>query len=361
MAIRFDKEVSTLIAKPATKDGIPLYTRVDGKMDIDGNHDMAASAEYASRSKETYTSPDNIKRIFITKRGVKVHLHCPVPGAKSSNSLKREYNYSPEVIELITKKEELYFNGIRYGYEQVQASGDKNLEFNGYGLGALYRPHVYQNVEEIYVDWFPLTNCSLDRSRDFSFFYGSTGGDLKKSLLYMFKESCGQGINSIADRYPRLQTIGFIENLEEAYNIFDSDKKCNNFDRWKDYALGENLDKHGIPYCICETRNNKEWIKEWSVKEGIYVFDRTILKPYAERVKLSYVTADKLGKDVAAENAKTDLERRFDSLYDKEGPEFMKALIESMLICREISVDTIKGFSEAGKAKYLQFAAIAGA
>lgn len=358
MATRFDKEVSTLIAKPATKDGIPLYTRVDGKMDVEGNHDISVSNEYANRSKETYTSPDNIKRIFITKNGVHVHLHCPVPGTRQGSSLKRDYEYSAELKEIISKKEELYFNGIRYGYEQVQATGDKNLELNGYGLGALYRPHVYQNVEEIYVDWLPLTNCSLDRSRDFSYFYGATGGDLKKSLLYMFKESCGQGITSIADRYPRLQTIGFIENLEEMYSMCDNGKSSDTFERWKDYAVGSLLDDHGISYSICETRNNKDWIKEWSVKEGIYVFDRNILKPYADKIKMKYANAAKAESERKVESAKHPIEARLDALLNKEGQDFVIALLASMLINREISSETIKGFSEQGKSKYAVLANI---
>ena len=120
MPVRFDRIVTQCIAKPATRDGLPLYTRVDGMVDANGiPAKVSDTSEYAKQSRITCNSPDNFKRLFITADGCFVHLHAPVKGSSKYTSLKREYSYPSDIQEKIDIKKQLYTSGIKYG-GQVQ-------------------------------------------------------------------------------------------------------------------------------------------------------------------------------------------------------------------------------------------------
>ena len=91
MAINFNTVVRGAIAKPSTKDGIPLFSRVDGQMEGSNGAivGVAEGSEYAKLSKERCNSPDNLKRLFIMHDKVAYHLHQPVVGGGHGTSLKR--------------------------------------------------------------------------------------------------------------------------------------------------------------------------------------------------------------------------------------------------------------------------------
>lgn len=355
MAFRFDMMVSSMIAKPATKAGIPLYTRVDGGVDTNVAISPQASSEYAVSSKQTCNSPDNLKRIFITKNGVYVHLHRPIVGRDTF--LKREYHYFGENLhKALDLKMSLWDEGLKFASNQVQTTGDKNLEFVGFGLESLYKPHVYQNVEEVYFDGVVLSNFTLDRSRDFSFFLQSAGGNMEKALVMLFVECCGKGVSNIAERYPRLHTIGFIDKLDELYKRFDSGKDSSKFESWFNYALPEDV-KQGIKSdgsCIARVRTGKSWIANWSVKENIYVFDRDILKTYATIVKGKYENVAEEERKQAIDAEKAELERQLDELMERCGTAYVTSLIKVMFYNGEICEHQIKTeFSPNGQKKYL--------
>lgn len=356
MSVRFDALISSMIAKPATKDGIPLYTRVDGRVDCaNGAVAVQANSEYAISSKQVCNSPDNLKRLFITMNGVFVHLHKPVIGR--STSLKREHSYFGEPLhQALDKKMTLWNNGVKFGSHQVQHTGDRELEFVGFGLECLYRPHVYQNIEEIYFDGVVLSNFTTDRGRDFSFFLNSAGGNLEKAITMLFVECCGKGVSNIAERYPRLHTIGFINRLDEIFKRFDEGKESSNFESWFDYALPEDL-KQNIKSdggCIVKVRTGKSWVGNWSVKENIYVFDRDVLKPYAESVKAKYASVINEERKQAIEAEKAELERQLDELMERCGTTYVASLIKVMFYNGEICEHQIKTeFSPNGQKKYL--------
>lgn len=351
MAINFDKAVATMIAKPATRDGIPLFTRVDGLVDHNGGTErVPENSDYARKSRETCTSPDNLKRIFITYNGIYVHLHKPVFGSGKGFDLKREYLYTDkELKNIIGLKLEAFKRGAASASQQIQLSKDTALY--GFGLKALRSPFVYQNVEEIYFDWLPLSNYSGDKGSDFSTYLSRARGSLEKAIAMMFNESCGTGVSNVLDRYPRLHTIGYIPMLDGVYRQCDKEKVSNTFDSWMSYAVGsagDNMEK-----CILNIRKDKSWVMNWSVKEGIYVFDRDILRPYAEEVKVKF--GEKLRKENRdrEEASKCDMERTLDRLMESSGSNYVTTLIKVMLNAGEISRALVeRDFSESGKRKY---------
>lgn len=350
MALNFDRTVANLIAKPATKDGIPLFTRVDGLVDHNGGTErVPENSEYANKSKSICTSPDNLKRIFITCKGIYVHLHKPVLGSGKGFDLKREYNYSDELNKVIALKTEAYKRGARVANQQSKVF--KGTEMYGFGLRALRAPFVYQNVEEIYFDWLPLSNYSGDKGADFSTYLDKAGGSVDIAIALMFRAECGVGVTNVMDRYPRLHTIAYIPMLEGLYRQCDTGKKSNTFNTWLAYAVGGNLvnvDKH-----IVHMRTDNSWMTNWSIKDGIYTFDRDILKPYAEDVKARFNEIQRREMLEKEEASKCEKERTLDKIMKDGGMIVLRATIKAMINRNEISRDIVeRDFSEGGKKKY---------
>lgn len=350
MALNFDKTVANLIAKPATKDGIPLFTRVDGMVDHNGGTErVPENSEYASKSKSVCTSPDNLKRIFITCKGVYVHLHKPVLGSGKGFDLKREYSYSDELNKAINLKTEAFKRGARIASQQSKVF--RGTEVYGFGLRALRAPFVYQNIEEVYFDWLPLSNYSSDKGADFSTYLSKAGGNVDIALALLFKAECGVGVTNIMDRYPRLHTIGYIPMLEGLYKQCDKGKNSNTFNTWLSYAVGgslANIDKN-----IVKIRNDNSWIMNWSVKDGIYTFDRDIIKPYAEEVKAKFSEIQKREMLEREEASKCEKERTLDTILKQGGMYVLRTTMKAMINNNEISRDIVeRDFSESGKKKY---------
>ena len=95
--INLDKLISKMIHHPRVQ-GMPLYTRVDGQLEegVMSVRDSNKSVVWLEASKRSYSSPDNIRRIFITHRAVYVHLYRPVIGTKNT-SLRRETTFSKDL------------------------------------------------------------------------------------------------------------------------------------------------------------------------------------------------------------------------------------------------------------------------
>lgn len=370
MPLRFNSEVAKMIAKPCTKEGIPFYTRVDGMVECsNGVERVPENSEYARKSREICTSPDNIKRIFITCNGVFVHLHKPVFGSGQGTSLKRQYTYSGSlndahsISSIIEAKKYIRMQAhARTGHEFQQFCPRNedgkpiDIELDGFGFGALYKPHVYQNVEEIYMDWLPLSNMSNDRACDFSTFCKENSGEaIKRAIMTLFVRECGAGVSNILSRYPRLHTIGYIENLGNIYELVDHNQRSDNFERWFDYAYKKLADKYPPGDCaILKVRKTKDWIVNWSIKDGTYVFDRDVLQGYRDEVERKYSGLLKQARKDAVEAAKSPVERQLDEMYEQSGSKFTQSVLKAMVMSKQITPTDIEvSFTPQGAKKYL--------
>lgn len=350
MALNFDRTVASLIAKPATKDGIPLFTRVDGMVDHNGGTErVPENSEYASKSKTVCTSPDNLKRIFITYKGIYVHLHKPVMGSGRGFELKREYRYGDVLDNVIQLKARAYMSGARTASQQSRVC--QGSEVYGFGLRALRTPFVYQNVEEVYFDWFVLSNYSGDKGADFSTYLSKTGGNMEIALSLLFNAECGTGVSNVMDRYPRLHTIAYIPQLDDVYNTCDKGKNSNVFESWLSYAVGNNISN--IEKSIIRLRQDRKWMMNWSIKDGIYTFDRDILKPYSEDVKRRFGEVLRKESIEKEEASKCEMEKTLDKMMSEAGSKYAITVIKVMLNTGEISRSIIdRDFSDSGKQKY---------
>lgn len=368
--INLDKLISKMIHHPRVQ-GMPLYTRVDGQLEegVMSVRDSNKSVVWLEASKRSYSSPDNIRRIFITHRAVYVHLYRPVIGTKNT-SLRRETTFSKDFAE------------VRNSIEQSRAMGMlPEYVVRQTGLGALCRPWVCSNVEEVYFDWTIF--LSMDASNmgmgDLLSYYMQTSSGMASNepIVKLFEIACLKGIKNMRDRFPRLRAIGYIQHLEDIYTrIKEQPGKESLEDMMKPWY------KNALVKQAIESSNTGVAIKEftdipvlnpnYSLKDGIYVFDRDVLKDYfvgletrikdyyrEQRNKALDQKKEELIKEV--QTTKSRFEISIDNIYAEEGPE--KALLALRLsldgLSREEKMAMLNNMSAEGQARYKKLLGIA--
>lgn len=311
--------IADLIAKPRTKDKEVLYTRVDDKMEQGDNTSRTPSEAYQVKSRTTANSPNNFRRLFITHESVAIQYHR-LPKGEGSTLFKR-YKYD----EPTKKREKLIGDtslkeviAANYGLGMCTASNVQKISLqqgiaykdipviNGFGFGALARPWVYTNIEEIYIDWLPFMSSLHNGSCDISILTQKYGSDLSNPAIIpeilkeMILESCGvRDVAALCSKYPRLHTIAFIHNLEELVTLdekaqvffYDQDDITKRETSWIDQLRERGM----IPNSKVSTKHaelrlvpNAAWMLKYTSRDGIYVFDRDTLRPYFENLSEKY-------------------------------------------------------------------------
>lgn len=323
--INLDKLISSMIHFPKV-DGIPLYTRVDNQIDEYIRSQLNKSPKWVEYSKRIYGSPDNIRRVFITYKGVYVHLYRPVAGGKDK-SLVRKTLFSPAFDVVYNDIMTSAMTGARSKYKVRQ-----------YGLRALYKPWVCSNVEEVYFDW---TLFLSEDIRNIGFgdllMYYKSGEKSVEPIKTIFEAACLSDGCKLADRYPRLKCIGYISSLEEIYNAIPIKPGADSLDDmmkpwYNNNVLIEAVRNGSCNAAVYDIPGVPKLNAKYSVKDGIYLFDRDVLKDYflalEERIKqyqkgkrLSEVEKQKEELIKKVKNTKSGLELLIDEIYAKEGAE----------------------------------------
>lgn len=189
-------------------DKYPLYKRNDGAFDEVGGKQTSRSDAWKAAVEKHYSSPNNIRRIFITREGVYVHFFRPFSGAKDSTTREAFYKYSS-----VNDK----FNPI-----ELYKAGDNRSAYK-FGLGCLRDRWVCSNIEEIYFDWtlllsrdlisLGLGNLIVDWTK------GGNGKILPGDVLWaIFSRSCLKNGENISRIFPRLKVICYVNELSILYN-----------------------------------------------------------------------------------------------------------------------------------------------
>ncbi len=361
--INLDRVITSMIHYPKI-EGIPLYTRVDGKIEQgDNSFSSDKSTKWIEASKRSYGSPDNIRKLFITNKAVYVHLYRPVVGVKNNISLKRETNFPIAFSEIYNDIVSAQTMGKQPSYEVRQT-----------GLGALCKPWVCSNIEEIYFDWtiFLSTDIMNLGMGDFFQLYkpGTVGMLPAEPIKVLFDCACLKGIKNVQDRFPRLRCIGYIEHLEKIYHNIPSKSGAESLEDsmkpwYANMLVGAAIKDPNSTVAIYNIPGVKKLNDKYSVKDGIYMFDREILLDYFSNLSLRIkeYSKNEKGKEIEAKksklveqvkNTKSSLETTLDEIYIKEGPE--KALIALKIamngIPKQDKIDMIKNMSHEGQIKY---------
>ena len=349
--VSLDKIISNALHYPKL-NGIPLYIRVDGRMD-----DMISqydNDEYRNVGKVLCGSPDNIRRVFITHRSVIVHYYRPV--GKSKEFVKETINKYP-------------FGEILYNRYNLGMRDDYYI--SGLALRALYRPWVCSNIEEVYFDWTIFLSVDIYNIFGDLFRYFSTnrGGTADASCLKeLFRLSCLPGVSDVKDRFPRLKAIGYVENLEALYRSITFKNKQTLIDYLTPVYMHENFqmvlnDPSSSAYLIIF--DNDILNSKFSLKDGIYKYDLEYLKSYfellSERIeahkKEKYLeTKAKEREDSIKKinNMKSVVEICLDEISEKEGLD--KAINDFRIMLKGLSknevMEILNEMSSEGKQKY---------
>ena len=189
-------------------DKYPLYKRNDGAFDEVGGKQTSRSDAWKVAVEKHYSSPNNIRRIFITREGVYVHFFRPFSGAKDSTTREAFYKYSS-----VNDK----FNPI-----ELYKAGDNRSAYK-FGLGCLRDRWVCSNIEEIYFDWTLLLSRDLislglgNLIADWT--KGGNGKILPGDVIWaIFSRSCLKNGENISRIFPRLKVICYVNELNILYN-----------------------------------------------------------------------------------------------------------------------------------------------
>lgn len=208
MAINIDSIVESILQRPLVS-GMPLYVRVDGGVDMNGATNKNVDSGWVKESQARCTSPDNVKRVFISCTGVKKHLFLPIG---KEGQLELGASYDDTLINDLNERKALISQGLSASeILQARESNEKNKQvrkyeqINGYGFGALQKAHVYQNVEEVYIDKILFMGMSNKTGFDFNQYLKQYKPD--EALKEAFIRENASNISEVTSRFKRLNTL----------------------------------------------------------------------------------------------------------------------------------------------------------
>lgn len=223
--INLDTLIAKCVHRPlASGDDsmIPLYSRNDGLFDTgyvgEGNGDISRSERWIKTSERFYNSPNNVKRIFITYKGVTIHLFKPIFGDSNKN-LSKFYSFKSVGVDSESLLNEL----------KGRIGGNPaNLDITRTGLNAIKKPWSCSNIEEIYFDWTlllssdPIFTCKnyLGYYTRFNTNNVQDATPLYRSLLDVINIS----EDNLKNSYPRLKVIGYVSTLQNIMDIVNKNR-----------------------------------------------------------------------------------------------------------------------------------------
>lgn len=259
-------------------DKVPIYARVDGEMEKDGSSletSGSKSEKWVNAVKRTYNSPDNVRRVFITHKGVYVHMFKPIYGLKSS-SLKMGAEFKVDILT------------VAGTMQQKQLGQATPYRVTGTGLGPLVRPWVCSNIEEVYFDWSILLSQDVNNFGfgDLLSLYGPMGGQKMPTEIIkgIFERICLDRVKDLRTRFPRLKAVGYIPDLEQIYNGEPDKPGTDSIEELKTvWVLRNTLAKAAMASSratVWRVPGSPELNYNRSIKPSTYMFDRDVLDPY---------------------------------------------------------------------------------
>lgn len=273
-----DSMVRNAIHKPSV-EGKPLYARADNCQEVSFDGKRTTSEKWEKAVKTVYTSPNNIRRIFVTLEGVYTERYCSVVG-REKDGLKRFHSWGKDELDGYNSFRDLYNDYL-----------NRNVIIRGTGLKAIVHPWVCSNLEEFYFGFW--TDDYLGMGLHNKWLPGKGLPYEALELSELFKDVCCNGNNDVYSRFPRFKAIGYCNMLSELYGY---SKQVQQSDKLRDLAtcwcaqepilnvLKDNKNKQLASALYLFDGVNK-LCTSFSLRSGIYVFDRDKLNTFAEWLK----------------------------------------------------------------------------
>lgn len=330
--VNLDNIVANRVHSPRV-DGFPIYGRVDGAMENGEGRITTKSERWLNKVSKCYTSPDNIRRVFITHRAIYVSLYRPIRNVSSSLQLERPLKQ--DLLEVCT------------GLVPPGPGLAPTFRVDGSGISAIARPWVCSNIEELYFDWSVFLSHDImnmgfgDVYHDVILAQGGKGPVNLNIIKQIFQRFCMGGVKDLKSRFPRLRCVGYIQNLDEVYKAVPMKRGADSIEDFLNPWCLNSIVKSAIKSnqaTIWEIEPANKWILERSVKSNVYTFDREVLDGYFNnlesrikafrRSELDKKADEQREQKIAeAQKIKGSFEKLADSIYEAGGIEAVKSSI----------------------------------
>lgn len=324
--INLNSIINANIHRPKTNSGYTLYPKVK---DYKGNmeNEQATKAEqdptYQRQSVKTFSSPTNIRRLFITGAHIRIDYYtAPIINGKSADrttavSISNKSGIGMSLFDVAEKIAMYSQDRARYmGEKAINKNAEEPTQYNVTGtFNMAAYPYTCSNIEEIYFDWTLLLSTEI--SPYFKDLLTTGQGTIatpeqiaqqfltfnsqqiveSQLTVQMFSAFNAGGAKNLRKRFPRLREITFISNLDkllESQNIIGNTKKyydsnaINNGKSIKTwFELNENIIRSTPTYVIrgITDKSLPNPNKEFIVKSNMYKFDFEKLDGYVRTYK----------------------------------------------------------------------------
>ena len=342
-----NKNIDNIIAKAVhgpKVDDIPLYARLDGDQEQGFNKTAGNKSEkWEKACLSSYTSPNNVRKVFISGDKVVVQLYKPViiKGKPDSRGCWREFTIPKEDSLRDNAIKSLTYQQRRSKYfmeQQINPNAKEPdlIRIRGTGLGALSSPWVCSNIEEVYFDWTLLAsekyrNAGIGCEELLQEYLKGKRGFMQHGLpLDMFLHANMGNVQDLRSRYPRLRVVGLISELGKILELpFDRGKTGldsleDSVKLWVKSDVNVELLKKSNSLIVV-TQVNEDiplYNPKFALRDGIYKYDEEVLREYfsgyARRVD-ARGSGRSLKKVVDTKVEKSELEILLDNIQDKYG------------------------------------------
>lgn len=330
-------------------DKLPLYKRNDGVFDKVYGQEKTRSDAWMRAVEHTYSSPNNIKRIFITYKGVYVELYRPIHGDKSNETLKF---YSYESVNPDFKPIEIFNDRSKIPY--VTRSG----------LGMLKSQWSCSNLEEVYFDWtlllsYDILNLGLGNMLD-GMTKDGTVGNMNPNVVKMLVDTyCINSGENISKAFPRLRAVGYISKLQL---VMDNYKRKPGEDSVEDLLRPlyvENVIKQAenspnVYVSIYKIPNVSKYNQKYSTR-SYYSFDVEVLEPYFNKLSDKIAKAWLEKSNNKEKFVKNEFEKLLESIEKSNGLTSAQQMAVVLLKSDPNNTNKyISEMSEEGRNKYIR-------
>lgn len=381
-----DNIISKAIHRPIiskNEDLPPLYARIG--TDTETTYDLEGMKNplWQKASLINYNSPTNVRRLFIGDKSATIQYYKP-PIVKGKTSGKYWSTYSlgtPEGLNILALKS---LNHNRFVMDAAMR-GEKAPDMvvlTQTGLGALSNHWKMSNIEEVFItpsilasqdiiSRFPEAQAVYSRLIDQQSGAYIPGKLIESNLpLQIFESVNGANIKNIRTRFPRLRTVAIVSNLDSLMTLQNAMNLREGLPatvaelglKW--FSHIKNYGASGISsFVINDVPFDGSVQTEFSIRPGIYKFDKQILEPYAAEYKAKVIELGRKRRDEASgtiekkENTlKSEYEQYLDNLFNEKGETIVRAAIQ-LAFARSTKEEIDKTFNEMstqGKTKYRQ-------
>lgn len=305
MVINLSKMLIKHINKPCVKGtSIVLYTHIaDYKGELtESDVEISKNDKLTEIGQRNYSSPTNIRRVFITSSKVLVQTYKPIirGGKPDTNGCWNESS-----LEVENNIKEIFLN-------------NEKERFTGNIFKIFSKPWVISNIEEIYIDWSLLVSDDIqnrfpEAAQLLQSIINNAGGRKINSDLpqRIFEDANGGNIKSIRERYPRLKCISMISNLEQVINNqFNKGNSGSTEDfskLWIENEINKGLVEQSNSVIILNTLFDDigKVNRNFAIRDGVYKFDAEILKDYFISIQNMILKEARDKRDSKIENKST--------------------------------------------------------